>query len=254
VNPFAGPAGGILFAVLGLVAGSFATAASYRLANDQPLAVDRSRCPQCNHVLGPVDLVPVFSWLARRGKCRYCRAPISARYPAIELITTALFVLSWHLGGADSLRAAILAVTFLGLMVITVADLEARIIPDKALLAMIPLAILWRWHLGLNWIDGIAGVVLGGAVMYGVRAGFKALRGVDALGLGDVKFIALAGLYVGATGLAPLLVLGGLIGIAFGLAWRLSGRGTYFPFGPALCAGLGVLLAAPNTFVNLPGA
>ncbi len=248
MNPITGPAGAILYAVLGLVAGSFATAASHRLATDLPLAMDRSRCPKCDHVLGPADLLPVFSWLASRGRCRYCRAPISSRYPIIEVLTTAIFVASWWLGADDALRAALLALTGLGLVIITVADLEARIIPDKALLAMIPLAAAWRWHLGLDWIDGILGVVLGGMVTYGLRAGFKALRGVEAMGLGDVKFIALAGFYVGVTGLAPLLVLGGVIGIVFGMLWRAGGRGATFPFGPALCCALAVLIAQPIWF------
>lgn len=252
MNPLAGSTGAILFAILGLVAGSFATAASHRLATDQPLAMDRSRCPDCGHTLGPTDLVPVFSWLAAKGRCAYCRAPISWRYPAIELTTTALFILAWKLGGTDLIRSALFALSFLGLVVITVADLEARIVPDKALLAMAPLAGLWRWHLGLDWIDGIAGAVLGGAAMYGLRALFKAIRGIEAMGLGDVKFIVLAGFYAGITGLAPLLVLGGLIGIVFGVIWRLTGRGATFPFGPALCIALAIMLVTPDTFVRFP--
>lgn len=246
MNPLAGPAGAILFGIVGLVAGSFATAASHRLAIDQPLAMDRSRCPKCDHVLGPIDLVPVLSWLASGGRCRYCRAPISSRYPIIEIVTAALFLVSWWLGGPDPLRAALLALTALGLVIITVADLEARIIPDKALLAMVPLALVWRWHVQPDWIDAVMGSVLGGAVLYGLRAAFKMLRGIDALGLGDVKFILLAGFYVGLAGLAPLLILAGLVGIAFGLIWRALGFGATFPFGPALCGALAILLVAPE--------
>jgi prepilin signal peptidase PulO-like enzyme (type II secretory pathway) len=251
LNPLTGSAGAILYAVLGLVAGSFATAASHRLTTDQPLAVDRSRCPKCGHVLGPLDLVPVLSWAASAGKCRYCRAPISSRYPLIEVTTVALFVGSWWLGGPDPFRAALLALTALGLMIITVADLEARIIPDKVLLAMIPLALAWRWHLDPDWIDAVAGAAIGGAIMYGVRAIFKSLRGVDAMGLGDVKFIILAGVYVGLLGLAPLLIVAGLAGIVFGLIWRGMGFGAAFPFGPALCWAMAAVIAAPEWFSRL---
>jgi leader peptidase (prepilin peptidase)/N-methyltransferase len=216
-----------------------------------PLAVDRSRCAHCNHALAAIDLVPVLSWLAARGRCRYCGAAISPRYPAIELLTALLFVGAWRLGGGDDLAAALMALTALGLMVIAVADIETRMIPDKALIAMLPVAIAWRWHGHGDWLDGIGGAVLGSAILYGLRWAFLSLRGRDALGLGDVKFVALAGLYVGATGLAPFLVMGGLVGIAFGLTWRFLGRGAVFPFGPALCASLGVMVAAPGWFDRL---
>lgn len=242
----AGPGEPILFGVLGLIAGSFATAVSHRLPLEQPIAVDRSRCPRCGHPLGPADLVPVLSWVFSRGRCRYCAAPVSIRYPAIELLTAAIFVAAWWFGGGDTARAALLALTGLGLTIVTVADLEAGIIPDGVQLAMVPLALAWRWHGDGDWLDAAIGAALGGAVMYGLRAGFKAFRGVDALGLGDVKFVALAGFYVGLAGLAPFLLSGGVIGIAFGLAWRATGRSAAFPFGPALCVALAVSLVAPG--------
>ena len=213
-----------------------------------PIAVDRSRCPRCDHPLAAVDLIPVISWIIARGRCRYCGAAVSVRYPLIEVLTAALFVGAWAVGGDDDLTAALLALTALGLIIIAIADFEARIIPDKVLLALLPVAIAWRWHGGGDWIDGIAGSALGSAVLYGLRAGFKAFRGQDALGLGDVKFLVIAGFYVGATGLAPLFLIGGLVGIAIGLGWRLTGRGAAFPFGPALCLALAAMLVAPGWF------
>jgi prepilin signal peptidase PulO-like enzyme (type II secretory pathway) len=254
LNPFSGGAGAILFALLGLVGGSFATAASHRLPLDRPIAMDRSRCASCGHTLGAADLVPVLSWIVTRGRCRYCGTRVSARYPLIEIVTMIVFVAAWWLGQADIVIAALLALTGLGLVIIVVADLEARIIPDKVLMAMIPLAILWRWRTQGDWVDGVAGMVIGFGVMYGLRAAFKALRGVDALGLGDVKFLGLAGFYVGVSGLPPLLVLGGLIGIVFGLVWRAVGKGAAFPFGPALCVALAALLAAPQWMSIWPPA
>jgi len=243
---------GILYALAGLVGGSFASAASHRLPLNMPLTVDRSRCPHCNHPLGARDLVPLLSWFAAGGKCRYCGARVSIRYPAIELAMAALFVGAWWLDSNDQLGAVFLALTALGLVIITVADLETRIIPDVALIALLPVAVAWRWHQGGDWIDGIAGVLLGGGLLYGLRAAYKAIRGLDALGLGDIKFVGLAGLYVGATGLAPFLLLGGILGIVFGLLWRLVGRGAVFPFGPALCAALAIMLIAPEWFDALP--
>lgn len=251
MNPLAGPAGAVLYAALGLVAGSFATAASHRLPREEPIALDRSRCPACGHTLGAIDLIPVASWVLSHGRCRHCGAPVSIRYPAIELATAALFVAAWWLGTDDVLRSALLALTALGLVVIVVADLEEGIIPDKVQLAMVPLAVAWRWHLDGAWLDAAAGALLGGVLMYGLRTAFKALRGVDALGLGDVKFVALAGFFVGLSGIAPFLLLGGAIGVGFGLTWRWTGRSNVFPFGPSLCVALAAMLAAPGWFDRL---
>ncbi len=245
-----GTAGATLYAIVGLVCGSFATAASYRLPRELPIAMDRSRCPACGEALGPLDLVPVFSWLAARGRCRHCRVRVPIRYPLIELATAGLFLLAWWRGGNDPLTAGLLALTLLGLVIIVVADLEARIIPDKVQVAMVPLALLWRWHAGGDWLDGAAGAVFGLGLTYGLRAAFMALRGISALGLGDVKFVGLAGLYAGFTGLPSVLVLGGLIGIAFGVGWRLRGHGAAFPFGPALCAALAAILMMPETWAR----
>jgi prepilin signal peptidase PulO-like enzyme (type II secretory pathway) len=244
--PLAGVPGAVLYAVVGLVGGSFATAASYRLPRELPIAVDRSRCPACDHVLGPADLVPVLSWIAAHGRCRHCGARVPIRYPLTELTAAALFLLAWWQSAGDPLTGALLALTTLGLLIIVVADLEARIIPDKVQIAMIPLALVWRWQAtDGDWLDGAAGVLLGGGLMYGLREAFLRLRGVSALGLGDVKFVALAGLYVGLTGLAPFLVLAGCLGIVFGLVWRGLGYGAAFPFGPALCCALAVAVYVP---------
>ena len=249
-----GTAGGLVYAVLGLVAGSFASAASHRLPRGLPIGADRSRCPSCDHTLQAIDLVPVASWLALRGRCRYCGTAISPRYPIIESLTAAIFVGAWWIAGDDNLAAALLALTGLGLVIIAVADLENRIIPDFVLLALLPVAIAWRWHSGGDWVDGIAGAILGAGLLYGLRAAFKALRGIDALGLGDVKFLAIAGLYIGLIGLAPFLLIAGVIGIVLGLGWRRAGLGAVFPFGPALCLALGLILAEPGWFDGLFGS
>lgn len=230
--------GGLAAALLGLVFGSLATALSHRLPLGLPVAADRSRCPHCDTVLGVRDLLPVLSWLLSRGRCRHCGQPVSWRYPAIELLTAALFVAAWATADGDVAAAALLALTAFALVVITVADLEAGIIPDAMVAVMIPLAIGWRWWTGGDWLDACLGSVLGVVITYGTRWAFLRWRGKDGLGLGDVKFMAVAGFYVGLTGLGWYLVLTGLIGLPFGLAWRRTGRGEAFPLGPALCAAL----------------
>ncbi len=235
-----------LFAALGLVFGSFASALSFRLPRGMGVVADRSRCPHCDAVLGARDLVPLLSWVLGGRRCRHCGAAISWRYPAIELATAALFAAAWWRGGGDLVAAVLLAATMFGLMVILVSDLETSIIPDLMLLALLPVAALWRWHAGGNWLDGGAGLVLGAGLSWAARAAFRRWRGRQGLGLGDVKFLGMAGLYLGANGLGPYLALSGILGILLGLAWRLAGRGPVFPFGPALCVTLALGLFWPG--------
>lgn len=235
-----------LFALAGLAFGSFASALSYRLPRGMDVVSDRSRCPRCQAVLAARDLLPLLSWILAGGRCRHCRAPISWRYPAIELATAALFAAAWWRGQGDLATASLLAVTMFGLVVIVVADLEGGIIPDLALLGLLPVAGLWRWHGGGDWLDGAIGAALGLGLSWTARWAFRRWRGRDGLGLGDVKFLGLAGLYLGVTGLGPLLALSGVLGLAVGLIWRLAGRGAAFPLGPALCAALGLGLFWPG--------
>jgi prepilin signal peptidase PulO-like enzyme (type II secretory pathway) len=245
---------GSLFAILGLIGGSFATAVSHRLISGESIVTDRSRCPHCHHVLGAVDLVPLVSWLWRRGRCGYCRERISWRYPAIELAALALFVIAWRQQPDSLIVAALLALTALGLLIIVVVDLEAGIIPDAMLIILTPVALVWRWMSLANagtfapWLDAALGAAIGFGALFAVREIFRRLRGVEGMGFGDVKFAALAGFYVGLAGLPIFMVVSGSLGIFFGLAWRIAGKGSKFPFGPALCAALILMLMLPGVF------
>ncbi len=243
-----------VFVLLGLVFGSLATALSHRLPQGLPIGKDRSRCPKCAAVLGVADLVPVFSWLAAGGRCRHCGQAVSWRYPLIEILVALLFAAAWWRGGGDLWASMLLALTGFGLMVITVADLEAGIIPDVMLLFLVPVALAWRWQGDGDWADAISGAVAAAAASFAVRWAFRRWRGKDGLGLGDVKFLGVAGLYLGVSGLGAYLLLAGLLGLLLGTGWRLAGRGPMFPFGPALCGSLLVGLYCPNVFRGIvPG-
>jgi leader peptidase (prepilin peptidase)/N-methyltransferase len=233
-----GPAAGLLAALLGLVFGSFATAASYRLPRLIPLASGRSICPGCGKTLGGWDLIPLLSWLRSGGRCRHCGETISWRYPAIEAVTAALFVLIWARVGADFGQLALLWLTATGLVIITVADFEAGIIPDKVLLVLAPVALGLRWLTGQSVAEAMGTAVVAMALAFALRIGFRRLRGYDGLGMGDVKFLGVAGLYLGSLRMAGFIILAGLLGVVLGLGWRLSGRGAVFPFGPALTLSL----------------
>ena len=237
-----GAAAGLLVVILGLVFGSFATMLSYRLPRGLPLVADRSRCPACHEALSAGDLVPVLSWILAGGRCRQCHAPVSWRYPAIEIAMAAVFSAAWWRAGEDPATAVMLAATGFALLVIVVTDLEVGIIPDVVLIGMLPVAAVWRWGAGWDGGDGIEGAVLALLLTWMARAGFLRWRGRPGLGLGDVKLAGVAGLYLGLSGIGPFLVTTGGLGLALGLGWRMSGRGAKFPLGPALAAALAIWL------------
>lgn len=228
--------------------GSVAGCLSYRLPRGIPVILDRSRCPACGTVLAARDLIPVLSWLLHKARCRHCGGAVSPRYPLVEIVTALLFVLAFRCAAGDLPIAVITSVGAFALVVIALTDWETRIIPDAMLLLLLPVVVAWRWSVGGDWADGLAGACLAVAVGGGLRWAFRRWRGKDGLGFGDVKFLAVAGLAVGLSGLGGYLVACGLAGIVFGAVWRAAGRGAVFPFGPALSAGLLAGLLMPDLF------
>ncbi len=231
----------VVFALYGLATGSLAGALSYRLPRRQPVILDRSRCPVCGTTLNAIDLIPVFTWLFTKGHCRHCQAKVSARYPLIELAVTALFLLALALA-PNLWAAAALAYLGAGLVVLIVSDLEMRILPDPIQAGLALLALLWTGVTGANWLDMALGGALGLAIGLLLRGGYFRLKGRHGLGMGDVKFLGVAGLWLGLEGLPGFWLASGVLGICFGLAWRLAGRGQAFPFGPSLAAALLLML------------
>lgn len=234
--------------MLGLVFGSFASLAAWRLPRGEQILTGRSHCAQCGRPLGPKQLVPVISYILAGGKCLHCSARIGARYPLIELSCALLTYLAFAAAG-PGLEAVLLGLLGVGLVIITAVDLEHQIIPDQALLTLAVLGVL-HWALPGNgkeeWLNAGFGAGAGFALAAALGFIFRHLKGRESLGFGDVKFFAMAGLWVGLMGLADFMLLAGLAGIFFAAIWRASGRGEIFPFGPALAFSLysNALLAA----------
>jgi len=245
----------VLTVFLGLVFGSFATALAWRLPRGHSMVKRvRSACPSCDHPLGIPDLVPVFSWLFLRGRCRHCGAPIGWQYPAIELATLALCLgLFWRFGFSPALLAAYA----LAPVVVAIADIDIRykIIPDVLNLSVAgtgAAALLLEARGAADppdFIVSAGGHALLGAALYAATA--LLLRAVmmwrmkrEPLGLGDVKFFAAAGIWLGASleTLSHFMMLAGFLGVAFALGWRKWRGEAMFPFGPALLAAFVILL------------
>jgi leader peptidase (prepilin peptidase)/N-methyltransferase len=200
-----------------------------------------SRCTHCGHHIRAFENIPVVSFLWLKGKCAACAAPISWRYPLVEILTAMLTaVVAWHFG----VTLAAVAVIFLtwGLIALTFIDIDQQLLPD-----VITLPFLWL-GLMLNSFDllpynGLASAVIGAAVGYLtlwlVFHVFKLLTGKDGMGYGDFKLLALFGAWFGWQALPLVILLSSLVGAIVGLSFILiAGRDRRLPipFGPFLCA------------------
>lgn len=182
------------FFLVGLCIGSFLNAAAWRLPRRLPIARGRSMCPECGHMLGARDLVPVFSFLFLGGRCRYCKSPISPRYPVGELLGGISFALAGWCWGLTSLPyAAVLCVFFSALLLAWFVDRDEGFIPDRVHLIILACAV-GSWFFGpeVSLTDRLIGGAGAGLVMLLISL---ATRG--GIGGGDIKLMAASGLLLG---------------------------------------------------------
>lgn len=242
-------AGTLLAAALGAAVGSFLNVVAYRLPRGLSLVRPGSRCPSCETAIRPYDNVPVLSWLALRGRCRSCRAPISPRYPVVEAVTIALCALVVLAKGTDPDAWLGLALVLL-LVPVTLIDLDFRIIPNRLLLvgAVVALGLLAAFEPGELPGHLIAAAGAGGFFLV------AALAYPSGMGMGDVKLAAVLGLFLGrAVGPAVFvaLVAGTVVGaLIIARKGAREGRKTAIPFGPYLALGGLVGLFAGDAVVD----
>jgi leader peptidase (prepilin peptidase)/N-methyltransferase len=258
--------------LLGLIVGSFLNVVIHRLPRGESLLYPGSHCPACNAKIAPWDNVPVLAWLWLGGRCRRCRAPISPRYPLIELITGLVFAAIALRYGAIAMTPVWLA--FAAAMIAAAAiDFDHRIIPDEisvgGLLAALIAMPAAQWADGAPYGGALQraalGALLGAGALWSV--GFAHARVASALGrrfehwpepgaalpkpseldywlwfpglgFGDVKLLGMVGAFLGPTGAVQTILLASLLGLPLGLALTRGGRGLAAPFGfgPAIAA------------------
>jgi leader peptidase (prepilin peptidase)/N-methyltransferase len=227
----------VLAVPVGLMLGSFATVVAHRVPRGEPFVAGRSRCPHCGATIAGYDNIPVVSWLLLRGRCRNCGEAISARYPLTELAMAALFVATVLIVGTEDWGELALGIAFCAmLVVVTLTDLERRVIPNAVLLAgvVFAIAVAAASDPGSLPTRAIAAVA-GGGVLF-----LLALAYPRGMGMGDVKLAAVMGLYLGRS-VAPALLIGFAAGALVGLAMiarrGASARKQAVPFGPFLALG-----------------
>ena len=229
-----------LFALLGLTVGSFLNVCIDRLPRDESVVSPPSHCEACQHRLGLKDLIPVFSYLRLRGRCRYCQAAVSGKLLWVEIAAGLIFaLLYWHFGLGPEL--GIMAFYACLFIVVFVIDLERGLILNKVvypamivalLLALVPQPWLTRWIV----INGVANAALGGGVGFAIFL-VIAIVSRGGMGWGDVKLVALIGLAVGFPLVLFSIILGAILGSIVALALMIARKRRFretLPFGPFL--------------------
>ena len=201
------------------------------------IVVERSHCPHCKTALSWYENIPLFSWLALRGKCRHCKTPISPQYPLVELLTAVLAVASvWRFGfGWQGFGAALLSCYLVALSGI---DLRTRLLPDQLTMPLMWLGLIGSLdNLYMPAKPALLGAIAGYASLWLVWWIFKQVTGKEGMGRGDFKLLAALGAWVGLSGVLPIILFSSLVGAVVGSVWlAMKGRdrATPIPFGPYL--------------------
>jgi len=251
--PFPEPVASIFALALGLILGSFMNVCVYRLPVGESVVRPRSRCPQCKTLIPWYQNIPVASWIVLRGRCGSCGTSISWRYPFVEALAGLTVLLFWQQYGATEAFAIGAAFT-LALVVLFFTDFDHQLLPDAVTLTGFATGVAIAWFnpfLGAEpgwprvWA-ALAGAALGSGVLWGVGAIYGKLRGVEAMGMGDVKMMAMVGAFAGPLGVLFTIFAASVVGAVTGLLLiPLGGRTLQdkLPFGCFLApAALGALL------------
>lgn len=201
------------------------------------LMVPRSACPHCDHPITAIENIPLLSWLWLKGRCRACKAPISARYPLVELLTALLSVTvaaslspGWSTFAALVLTWVLVALTFI--------DLDKMLLPDQLTMPLLWGGLLFNLLGGfVSLEDAVIGAMSGYLVLWSLYWAFKLLTGKDGMGYGDFKLLAALGAWLGWQALPIVLLLSSLVGAIIGIgliALRKHHQANPIPFGPYL--------------------
>ncbi|MFC4159758.1 prepilin peptidase [Chitinimonas lacunae] len=213
------------------------------------LVVPRSACPSCGTLIAGYDNIPVLSWLLLRGKCRHCKAPISVRYPLVELITGLISAgLAWHYGWGLMLAGALLFAWVL--IALFMIDLDTFYLPDNLTLSLLWLGLLFNlYEVFVPLKAAVLGAAAGYLTLWGFAKLYELIRRQPGMGNGDFKLLAAIGAWLGVLSLPAVIVLSALVGSLIGISLILAGKRSWtnqLPFGPYLAgAGLAALLLKP---------
>jgi len=244
--------------VFGLVFGSFLNVVILRLPARASISRPRSHCPNCKKLIHWYDNIPLLSYVLLRGRCRHCKKRISARYPLVEALSTVVSVLLYLKLGL-TIEWAILFGFSAALIVLGFIDLDHRILPDVITLNGIWIGVVTSVYLaqpsplvsrlfrsaGIEEVNprivaltaSLLGAIVGGGLLWGVAEAYLRLRGIEGMGFGDVKMMAMIGAFLGAPLALLTIMIGSLIGSVVGLLFiRFANKTREYelPFGTFL--------------------
>lgn len=273
----------LMIFIIGLCIGSFLNVLSYRITFDKPFLEPRSKCIFCNSQISWLDNIPLLSWLMLKGKCRYCKKPISPLYPFIEIITALIFTFlfikifipfifnnpknilvdqfiiqeiinnsTWENIGLFSSYL----ILFSALIASVRSDLEAMVIPQIFSIWLVPLGMLCAYLsiIKIDLLESLIGAVLGYGILWSVAKVFYLLTNQEGLGVGDMELLAMIGSFLGASGVFISLLIGSLSGVSIGGIYLLiskKGKSTKIPFGPFLSLGATIYFFFDSYFTNI---
>lgn len=237
--------------------GSAGAVAPAQAEHDAPfnLSTPRSRCPHCGHQIRWYENVPLLSWIMLRARCSACKAKISARYPAVELVNGLLFAYCAWRWGVSNPQAWAWSGFSAALLCLTLIDWDTTLLPDDITLPLLwaGLVIAVPGYGEVSISDAVVGAAAGYTSLWAVYWGFRLLTGKEGMGYGDFKLFAALGAWLGWQGLLPVILCASVVGAVVGIALKLQKRlreGGYVPFGPFLALGGLLTMALGNAWVN----
>lgn len=236
----------IIIFLYGIVIGSFLNVCIYRIPKQENIVKIRSHCMNCGYQLKWYDLVPVFSYLCLRGRCRSCKQKISVQYPLIELLNGVLYCIVFAVYGI-SVEALLYALLASALITLSVIDFRTYEIPAGINLFILTLGLIRIVTDYADWLDYAIGFLLVSGFLYIVYLVTKG-RGI---GGGDIKLMAVSGLLLGWKQILLAFVLGCIIGSVIHIArMKISGQGHVLAFGPYLSVGILISALAGDRMIT----
>jgi leader peptidase (prepilin peptidase)/N-methyltransferase len=224
------------------------------------LLVPRSQCPACGHRISALENIPVVSFLILRGRCSACRAPISPRYPLVELVAGVLTVAAVLRFGGLTPSAAAACLLLWSLIALTFIDFDTQLLPDNITLPLAWAGLLANvagWVPGVSLRDAVIGAVAGYLALWAVYWLFKLIRGKEGMGYGDFKLLAALGAWLGWQMLPLIVLLSSVVGAVIGIGLVVfKGRDHQIPlaFGPylAIAGAIALFFGKPLIALYLP--
>lgn len=236
---------GLFVFSLGASWGSFANVCIYRMPRGRSVVKPRSRCPRCRRRIPWHDNIPILSFALLRGRCRSCRSRIAWRYPLVEMLTGLVWVILVVRFGW-SVEFVVFAAVAVGLVIASFIDFEHQVIPDEVSLGGLLCGILasvfypplhQTTNLATSLWASVMGAAVGAGSLYGIGVVGRWIFKREAMGLGDVKLLAMLGSFLGWRAILLIIMVASLVGSVVGLVLRVRRRAEVIPFGPYLSLG-----------------